>query len=150
LKPSSKKPARIFANNEWLSEVSTLSPEEGLALFMDRFIEFFQNQPEVFRIIIQNMSHGDLATLPGHRHLVNLATNTQNDFVKNFKGFIPNNLARRFLNSLNILIVHYLAAGNFEAEIMGMHPKSDEYLQWVKETILFIFLPILKEMMPSE
>jgi AcrR family transcriptional regulator len=134
------------ANKGWLSEVSTLSPVKGLALFMDRFMDFFQNQPEVFRINIQNMPHDDLASLPGHRHLVNLAIDTQNDFEKTFKGLIPSNLARRYLNSLNILIVHYLGAGRLEAEIMGMDPESDEYLKWVKETILFIFLPAIKEM----
>jgi AcrR family transcriptional regulator len=137
-------------NNEWLSEVSKLSAEKGLALYMDRFIEFFQNQPEVFRIIIQNISHDDPVSLPGYSHLVNVVTKTQKDFEKTFKGLMPNNMVRRFLNSLNILIVHYLGAGTFEAEIMGMNPKSDEYLQWVKETILFIFLPVIKGMMPSD
>jgi hypothetical protein len=32
---------------------------------------------------------------------------------------------------------------------MGMDTKSDEYRQWVKERILFIFLPVIKEMMSS-
>jgi len=137
-------------NNQWFSEVSTLSPAKGLALYMDRLMEFFRNQPEVLRIFIQNISHDDLASLPGHCHLVNFVTNTQKDFEKTFKGLMPPNVVSRFINSLNILIVHYLGAGTFEAEIMGMDPKSDEYLQWVKETILFIFLPILKEMMPSD
>jgi hypothetical protein len=31
-----------------------------------------------------------------------------------------------------------------------MAPRSDEYFQWVKETILFIFFPVIKEMMPSD
>jgi AcrR family transcriptional regulator len=133
-------------NNQWFSEVSTLSPEKGLALYMDRLIEFYRDQPEVLRIFIQNRPHENLASLPGHYHLVNFVTDTQKDFEKTFKGLMPRNVVSRFINSLNILIVHYLGAGTFEAEIIGMDPKSDEYLQWVKETILFIFFPIVKEM----
>jgi len=138
------------ANKEWLSEVATLSPEKSLGLYMDRFIAYFQNQSDVIRIIIQNISHDDPVSLPGYRHLVNFKTHTQKDFEATFKGLMPSNVARRFLTSLNILIIHYLGAGTFEADILGMDPKSDEYLKWVKETILFTFLPIIKEMMSPD
>ncbi len=140
----------LNANKEWLLEISNLSAEKGLALYLDRFIEYFQNQPEVIRIVVQNLSHDNPVTLPGYSHLAGLVTNTQKDFEKTFKGLMPSHIVSRFLNSLNILIIHYLGAGAFEAERMGMAPESDEYLQWIKETMLFIFLPVLKEIRASD
>jgi hypothetical protein len=45
---------------------------------------------------------------------------------------------------MNALILHYLGAGQLEAIILGLQPRSDEYLQWVKNALKFIFLPSLE------
>lgn len=138
----------IQANKEWVSEVSRLSPEKALALYLDRFIEFCKNQPEVFRIIVQNISHDDPASLPGYSNFLNLATSTQEEFKNTYKG-LPKNVVHSFLTSFNVLVVNYLGADKFNGDIVGMTPKSDEYYQWVKETMLSIFLPLIKEMASS-
>jgi hypothetical protein len=59
-------------------------------------------------------------------------------------------MVRRFLTAFNVLAVNYMGADKFYAEIRGMVPRSDEYLGWVKETMTSIFLPLIKEMMPSD
>ena len=137
------------ANKVWISEISKVSVEKGLALYIERFIEFFHNHPEMFRIVIHIISHDDPVSLPGYSHLVNLVTNTQKDWEKSFKGIMPKNERRRIFNSLNILIFHYLGGVAFEAGILDMDPKSDEYFQWIKETIILVFLPIIKKTMDS-
>ena len=138
----------LHANKEWIAEISGLSPGKALSLYMDRFIEFYRNQPEVFRIIVQNISHDDPASLPGYNDLVNLATGTQKEFESTFKG-LPQNVVHSFLTSFNILVVNYLGADKFNAEILGMVPKSDEYHRWVKQTMLSIFLPLIMDMASS-
>jgi len=49
-----------------------------------------------------------------------------------------------------VLALNYMGADQFYAEIQGMVSRSDEYLQWVKETMISIFLPLIKEIIPSE
>jgi len=139
----------LSANKKWLSEISTRSPKKALALYLDRLIEFFQTQPEAFRIIVQNISHDDPSSLPGYRHLINYAISSQKEFENRFK-MLPKDRIRPFLAAFNVLAVNYMGADQFYAEIQGMAPRSDEYLQWVKETMISIFLPLIKEIIPSE
>ncbi len=132
-------------NRQWLAEISGLPPEEGFSLYLDRFIAFYRRRPEVLSIILQNLSHEDLLTLPGYRHLDAMLTDTRRDFENTFPGLFSGPDAGRYLSSLNALILHYLGAGTLEAQRLGFSPRSEAYLQWVKETLLFVFLPVLKK-----
>jgi hypothetical protein len=40
-------------------------------------------------------------------------------------------------------MINLIGAREYHAEIQGMDPKSDEYLRWVKNQIMFIALPVL-------
>jgi AcrR family transcriptional regulator len=139
----------LNANKEWLSEISTRSPKKALALYLDRLIEYFQNQPEAFRIFVQNISHDDPSSLPGYSHMVNYVISSQKEFENTFK-MLPKDMVRRFLTAFNVLAVNYMGADKFYAEIQGLVPKSDEYFRWVKKTMISIFLPLIKEIIPSE
>ncbi len=134
------------ANKKWLREVSAYGPDQAktLSTYLDRFIEFSLNHHEVFRIIINNLSHDDLTTLPGHQHLVSLLTDSQRDFEEIFPGLFSGNDTSRFLFCLNALTINFLGAGTVEAKIMGFPERNEAYFQWVKETLLFIFLPVLE------
>lgn len=134
-----------YANKEWLMETQSLSPAKGLPLYLDRVIDYCKGAPEVFRIIVQNLSHEDLEFLPGYHHLTALLDNTRKDFETMSKGLFSSIDARRFLNSLNALIMHYFGAGAVEADIIGLEPYSEEYYQWVKETLIFLLLPVLQK-----
>jgi len=139
----------LNANKEWLSEISTRSPKKALSLYLDRLIEYFQTQPEAFRIFVQNISHDDPSSLPGYSHMVNYVISSQKEFENTFK-MLPKDMVRRFLTAFNVLAVNYMGADKFYAEIQGLVPKSDEYFRWVKETMISIFLPLIKEIIPSE
>jgi AcrR family transcriptional regulator len=139
----------LNANKKWLSEISTRSPKKALTVYLDRLIGFFRTQTEVFRIIVQNISHDDPSSLPGYRYLVNYAITSQKEFENRFK-MLPKDRIRPFLSAFNVLAVNYMGADRFYAEIQGMAPGSDEYLRWAKETMISIFLPLIKEIIPSE
>ena len=132
-------------NKEWLLEISTFAPDRALSTYLDRFIEFFKKQPEVFRIIVNNLSHEEPSTLPGYGHLKALLIDTRRDFEAVFPGLFKSEDVNRFLSSLNALILHFLGGGEMEAEIMGFAPQSEAYLQWVKETLYFVFYPVLEK-----
>jgi AcrR family transcriptional regulator len=134
----------VQANKEWLVEISTFPPEKALSTYLDRFIEYFQKQPAVLRIIINNLSHENLATLPGYHHLTGFLADTRRDFEAIFPNLFAFGDVSRFLSSLNALILHFLGAGSIEAQIMGFPSQSRDYLQWVKQTLFFIFLPVLE------
>ena len=134
-------------NKKWLLEIASLSPEAGLSVFLDRITKFYQDQPEVFRLIIQNLSHDNPADLPGYNHLSALFADTQKDLETIvLKGMLPSSDVRRIHTSMNILIMHYMGSGAFSTEMLGLPPKSDEYLKWVKDTIFLVFLPVFKAM----
>jgi hypothetical protein len=42
------------------------------------------------------------------------------------------------------LIIHYLGSASAEARLLGLEPDSPAYLKWVKDTMLFIFVPVLE------
>lgn len=131
-------------NKEWLQEISGYAPDKALLTYLDRFIEFSQKHHEVFRIIVNNMSHDDPTTLPGYQHLVRLLTDTQQDFENTFPKLFAFGDAGRFLTCLNALTINFLGAGSIEATIMGFPERDEAYLQWVRETLLFVFLPVLE------
>jgi len=131
-------------NKQWLTEISEFPPYNALSTYLDRLIEFTQTHPEVFRIIVNNLSHDDPLTLPGYQHLVSLLVDTQADFIRTFPGLFSDNDAGRFLTCLNALSINFLGAGFMEATTMGFSVRDEAYLQWVKETLLFIFLPVLE------
>ena len=133
------------SNNRWLNEVAALPAKEGLSIYMDRFIEFSRNNPEICRIIIQNLSHDDPSTLPGYQHLKNLFSNNRKDFKKIVNVRIPDADINKFADSFNALIFRYLGTKHIAAHIAGFDPESDEYLKWVKDTLLFVFLPVLNQ-----
>lgn len=133
------------ANQQWLAEVAVLPPAKGLSVYLKRFIDFFRKQPEVFQIIVKCSSHDDPATLPGYHHLKALLADTRRDFENTLPGLFSRQEVSRFLTSLNVLILHYLGFSSMEAEIIGFPAPNDQYLQWVKETLYFIFLPVLEK-----
>jgi AcrR family transcriptional regulator len=134
----------LNANKEWLSKIAKRSPEKALALYLDRLFDFYRTQPEAFRIFVQNISHDEPSSLPGYIHMVNYVTSSQKEFENTFKT-LPKDMVRRFLTTFNVLAVNYMGADKFYAEIQGLDPKSDEYFQWVKETMISIFLPKINE-----
>lgn len=133
------------ANKQWLQEISAFPTEKALSVYLNRFIDFFRAQPDVFQIIGKSLSHDDPATLPGYRHLKALLSATKQDFENTFPGLFSHEDVSRYLTSFNALILHYLGSGTIEAEIIGFSGPDDQYLQWVQETLYFIYLPILEK-----
>jgi hypothetical protein len=81
--------------------------------------------------------------------MVDYAITSQKEFENRFK-LLPKDRTRPFLAAFNVLALNYLGIDKFYAAIQGTAPRSDEYLRWVKETMISIFLPLIKEILPSE
>ena len=133
------------ANRAWLEETVGLGPREGLSLYLDRFIAHYENQPEVFRTLVRNISQEDPLDVPGYRHLTELLSGSRADAGETNSLPFDKDSAMRFLESFNALIIHYLGSASAEARLLGLEPDSPAYLKWVKDTMMFIFLPVLEK-----
>lgn len=130
----------------WYKDLDTLPPTQSFSLFIDRLFEFHYKSPELFRLIMQNTAHvEDYSNFPA-AHQYNAF---HESFLKTFQEKIPYRApfedVRRFVYSFTVVVTNYLGASSTYAQFIGMESSSHEYRDWVKETLVFIFLPRLKK-----
>lgn len=135
----------LAANRAWLTEAAEMGPREALSSYLDRFIDYFREHPQIFRIIVKNLSQEEAESIPGHHHLLHLLSASRADFTRIFAGFFDEASLTFFLESFNTLLIHYLGTGRAEARMLGFAPDGEEYLAWVKSAITFVFLPVLEK-----
>jgi TetR/AcrR family transcriptional regulator len=134
-------------NLSWFDGLDRLDPRDGLPLYIDRFLDYNFKHPEAFKIISLNSSQFDkFSEIPGYQHIPELLTKTR----RTFEAKVPMQATReeigRFINSFNTLVIFYLGAAPCQAEVLGMEPDSNEYRIWVKETLIYVFLPLLEKL----
>jgi AcrR family transcriptional regulator len=135
------------ANIAWFDGIERMSPSGGLSVFIDRLLDFALEHPEALRIVALNLVQPEESPIiPGYQRIQGLFARTSELFqqVSPLQGS-PEEI-RRFTESFNTLVINYLGAGTYYAGILGMDPRSPDYLQWVKETLMFLFLPRLKKL----
>ena len=137
------------ANKTWLEETARLGPTAGLSLYLDRFIAHYEDHPEVFRTMVQNISQEDPLGIPGYGHLAELLSGSREDAEETDILPFDKDSATRFLESFNALIIHYLGSASAEARLLGLEPDSPAYLKWLKGTMMFAFLPVLEKAISS-
>jgi AcrR family transcriptional regulator len=137
------------ANKTWLRETRGLGPREGLALYLDRFIAHYENQPEVFCTLVQNISQEDPLGVPGYGHLAELLSGSRADAEETNILPFDKDSATRFLEKFNALIIHYLGSASAEVRLLGLEPDSPAYLKWLKGTMMFGLLPVLEKAINS-
>lgn len=143
----SKKVCEDFreTNKSWLKELAGLGLRAGTSLYLDRFIAYYQSHPEIFRLIAQNTPRENTQSIPGYDDLANIMISVQEDVEKANILLFDSQTLVRYLVSLYALFNYYLGSGTAVARHLGFEPDSPEYLKWVKETMMFVFLSILKQ-----
>lgn len=139
------------ASQSWFEGLDRVSFNEGFRLFVERLMEYNSRKPEPLRIIALNAPMIEsLNELPGYQHTVELRSKTRATFRKNFPPTIDQEMLDRITTTFDTAILSYLGAAPSQAEIMGMDPASEEYRTWVKETLICVFLPLLKKLILPE
>lgn len=133
------------ANKSWLKELTGLGLRAGTSLYFDRFISYYQSHPEIFRLIAQNTPREDAQSIPGYADLINFMASIREDVEKANILLLDSETLVRYLESLYALFNYYLGSGTLVSRRLGFEPDSPQYLKWVKETMIFIFLSILKQ-----
>ncbi|NOY68001.1 MAG: TetR/AcrR family transcriptional regulator [Deltaproteobacteria bacterium] len=139
------------ANITWFEGLEEQNPERGLSLYIDRFFDFAVKHPKALRIVALNLVQaGDREEIPGYRRIREFFTNTK----ESFKNAIPLQESFRdiemFTISFNTLAINYLGAGPHYAKLLGFEPGSGQYFSWVKQTMMFVFLPQLKQIISEK
>lgn len=136
-----------LANIACLEGVEGMSPREGFSLYLDRFLRFNMENPEPLSILMLNMAHTErLEEIPGYQLIPEVLSKTRSTFEERVPLRASADEVEMFINSYNALIITYLGASSCQARVLGMEPGSQEYLAWVKRTLMYIFLPQLQKL----
>lgn len=139
------------ANTTWFEGLGELNASRGFSLYVDRLLDFTARHPEALRIIALNLVQPEKsAIIPGYRRIQALLTGNTGTFRQVVPLQSSAREIRMFTQSFNTMVINYLGAATYYAGILGMNPQSPTYRRWVKETLLFLFLPRLKQLIRGE
>jgi AcrR family transcriptional regulator len=134
------------AHLEWFDGLFELGPEQGLSLYIDRLLEFSKSHPNALRIILLNLVQAEGSDIiPGYTLIREFFKKTMQTFIEAIplKGSVSD--IQKLTTSFNTLAINFLGANTYHASILGMTPHSKEYLRWVKDSMMFMILPRLKQ-----
>jgi AcrR family transcriptional regulator len=139
------------ANTSWFEGLETSSPSKGFPLYIDRLLDFTSKHPEALRIIALNLVQPEDETIiPGYKRIQALQLNNTETFRKVAALRSHAREIRRFTGSFDIMVINLVGAATYYAGILGLNPRSAAYRRWVKETLLFLFLPPLKQLIRGQ
>lgn len=134
---------------KWLDGINRLKPEEGFSIYLDRFLKHHFDNPETLRIIMNNVYRAEDPDLeiPGYYYLPKALALTREAFENKISMSASQEEIFRFVDSFNAQVLMFLGASSCHANILGLKQDSDEYRRWVKDTLMYIFLPHLKRLL---
>ncbi|MFZ5563780.1 MAG: TetR/AcrR family transcriptional regulator [Thermodesulfobacteriota bacterium] len=131
----------------WLKGMVEMPPEAGFSLFLDRALDHFFEHPDVLRILMKNAGEaGSEETSPAFDHF--------SKYVFAGGGILINELRMEknvdnivvwFYGVLNLLI-NFVGAAHYHCQVLNMDPNGKEFRRWVKNCLMYIFTPTLKEL----
>ncbi len=135
-----------LANQSWYEGISQMRVEDGFGLLIDRLLEYHFANPDALRIMALNAPLIErLDEIPGYQHIPEVLAKIRETFQEN-TGVAGSEDLNRYFSTFNIAIINYLGVAPGLAGIMGMEPTSDEYKTWVKQTLMYVFLPLLNKL----
>ncbi len=139
-----------YSNISFLDGLSGMEPKEGFSLYIDRFLVHHFRSPEALRIIVLNMVMTEKPeSIPGYRYIPDMLSSTRGTFREKVPVIASDEEIEIFISSFNNLLLHLLGASYCQASILGLKHTGTKYRQWVKTTLLEIFLPHLKRLVGS-
>jgi len=138
------------SNLSFLDGLEKLTPAVGFPLYLDRFLDHHYRNPEAMRIIILNMVITDEPErIPGYRYITEMLAGTRKTFQGKMSVQIADEKMERFLSGINNQLLILLGAGYCQASILGLKHTGTRYREWVKTTMVEIFLPHLEELIKA-
>lgn len=129
----------------WFLGIREMGLVDGVSTYLDRALGFHFEHPEMFRIILLNMTQSVKkgGMVPGYQLIQDIFNMWANEFSRRPRFNIKPKQTLSFLRCISLLMINLIGAREYHAEIQGMDPKSNGYLRWVKKQIMFIVVPVL-------
>jgi len=132
----------------WFQGIGEMSLVDGVSTYLDRALAFHYEHPEIFRIMLMNMTQSvrKRKIIPGYQHIQDFL-NIGADVIRRRSRFTikPEQMAS-FIKCISLLMINLIGAREYHAEIQSMNPESEAYLKWVKKQIMFIVIPVLNSL----
>jgi AcrR family transcriptional regulator len=129
----------------WFLGIREMALVDGVSTYLDRALGFHFEHPEIYRIILLNMTQSvKKGGMVPHPQIIQDSFNLSADvFSRSSRFNIEPEQIKSFVRCFSLLMLNLIGAREYHAEIQGMDPKSDAYLRWVKKQIMFIVVPVL-------
>lgn len=136
------------ANIQWFEGLAVLGPEKGFSLYIDRFIDFALKHPKPMRIIALNLVQAKQSEIiPGYQLLQQFFLDAMQTLIKAVPVKGTKIDIQMLTTNFNTMAINYLGASDYYAGILGVESQSPEYLKWVKDSLTYIILPWLKQLL---
>lgn len=132
----------VALNSECFEEYKTAGVTAGFKNYIEKLIEYNQENPVPFRIFALNVpQQTKVANIPGHDFITEYVDRICNLFEEAFAIKQSRSEIKMYIHSFSFLLVTFLGAEHTVARIQGLEPGSLEYKTWIKETLTYLFLP---------
>ncbi|MBW1869877.1 MAG: TetR/AcrR family transcriptional regulator [Deltaproteobacteria bacterium] len=136
------------ANVTWFKGLDKMGLEAGLSLYIDRMLDYSRKRPYAAQVFLLNMVQAqDADTIPGYQAIQKFFDQS----TQLLKSLIPiqatDSDIENFTQSFNTLAMSYVGAKSYYAGILGIPVNSRQYKKWVKDMLMDLFLPRLKQLM---
>ena len=139
---------------DWLNEIDfKMSAAKRISIYLDRAIDFHRKHPEFARITVLNMvqSARSKNLIPGCHHLQKAQMLAAKIYSARSQSVLGADEFSLLQNSFGPLMINYMGAREYYAEIQQVDPESDAYFKWVKENLMFLLMPLFKnKVFPKE
>lgn len=129
----------------WFLGIREMAMVDGVSTYLDRALGFHFEHPEIFRIILLNMTQSvkKREMVPSYQLIKDIFNMSADVFSKSSRFNVEPEQIVSFIRCISLLMLNLIGAREYHAEIQDMDPKSDAYLRWVKKQIMFIVVPVL-------
>ncbi len=135
-------------NKKSLKGVKKIRTEEGFSLYLDRLLGHYLKDPTAMRILMNNIylpMAGDV-NIPGYHHLPKALGKIRGNMKESIAPNAPLIKVNRFHDGLVAHLMMMVGASSCHAGLLGLEPESQEYFSWVKNTLTYVYLPHLKQL----
>ncbi|MBI9076243.1 MAG: TetR/AcrR family transcriptional regulator [Desulfatibacillum sp.] len=140
----------LAASLGWVEGLDTVSAEKGLSLFLDRALDYLFDKPDAVLLLMQNVAQADLdGELPGFARFSGYVTEAKKMITRVVPGSYDQEQVVWWVYNVINLMITYVGASAYHGRVLGLDADSPEYRQWIKESLLYLFLPPLKRMAKS-
>lgn len=132
----------------WLKDLEGLSSEEGLALFLDRVLDYLFDKPDLLLILLKNAGGAGTAEgAPAFDYFSRYVFSAGATMARGLPATVDAEGLMMWSYALLNLLINYVGAASYHCQVLNMEPGGEPYRQWVKKCLMVLFLPALKELL---